>query len=132
MSLCSPQRPRFRGSAEQRSTQMLNSLLALLFVFALLGGCLWLLRRWSPHKTQGRNLSVVETLPLGPNKTLSLVRVGQRLFLLAATNERMSLISELDPEELSEGLPDEARASPFSALFSRRLPRASEQASEHS
>ena len=111
---------------------MLNSLLALGFVFALLGGCLLLLRRWSPHKIQGRNLAVVETLPLGPNKTLSLVRVGQGLFLLAATNERVSLISELDPDAMSDCLPEEGKVLPFSALFSRRLPRASEQASEHS
>ncbi len=111
---------------------MLNSLLALLFVFAMLGGCLWLLRRWSHEKIQGRNLSVLETLPVGPSKTLSIVRVGQRLFLLAATNERVSLISELDSDELSESAPDDAKVSPFSALFSRRLPRGSERVSEHS
>ena len=111
---------------------MLNSLLALLFVFALLAGCLWLLRQWSSNQRQGRNLAVVETLAVGPNRTLSLVRVGPRLFLLAATNERMSLISELNPDELTECPAGETKVSLLSGLLSPRVRRASERISEPS
>ena len=111
---------------------MLNSLLALLFVFALLAGCLWLLRQWGSNPRQGRNLAVVETLAVGPNKTLSLVRVGPRLFLLASTNERMSLISELNPDELAECPAEETKASLLSGLLSPRVRRASERISEPS
>ncbi len=111
---------------------MLDSVLALLFVFALLAGCLWLLRQWGSKQAGGGNLAVVETLAIGPNKTLSLVRVGPRLFLLAATNERVSLVSELNPDELADCPAPETKASLLSGLLSNRLRRPSEGISEPS
>ena len=80
---------------------MLSSLLALMFVFGLLGGALFLLRRWSRATTKGHHLDVVETVALGPGKSLSVVAVGSRSFLLAATNDRISLVSELETSDLN-------------------------------
>ena len=79
---------------------MLSSLLALMFVFGLLGGALFLLRRWGRAPTKGHHLEVVETVALGPGKSLSVVAVGSRSFLLAATNDRISLVSELETGDL--------------------------------
>ncbi len=79
---------------------MLSSLLALLFVFGLLGGALFLLRRWGQPSAKGQHLEVVETVALGPGKSLSLVAVGNKSFLLAATNDRISLVSELQASDL--------------------------------
>ena len=80
---------------------MLSSLLALTFVFGLLGGALFLLRRWGRATTKGHHLDVVETVSLGPGKSLSVVAVGSRSFLLAATNDRISLVSELETSDLN-------------------------------
>ena len=79
---------------------MLSSLPALIFVFGLLGGALFLLRRWGRAATKGHHLEIVETLALGPGKSLSVVAVGRRSFLLAATNDRISLVSELETNDL--------------------------------
>ena len=79
---------------------MLSSLLALLFVFGLLGGALFLLRRWGQPSAKGQHREVVETVALGPGKSLSLVGVGNKSFLLAATNDRISLVSELQASDL--------------------------------
>ena len=79
---------------------MLSSLLALMFVFGLLGGALFLLRRWGRPATKGHHLEVVETLALGPGKSLCMVTAGSRSFLLAATNDRISLVSELETSDL--------------------------------
>ena len=79
---------------------MLSSLLALMLVFGLLGGALFLLRRWGRATTKGHHLEVVETVALGPGKSLSVVAVGRRSFLLAATNDRISLVSELETSDL--------------------------------
>lgn len=79
---------------------MLSSFLALMFVFGLLGGALFLLRRWGRATTKGHHLEVVETVALGPGKSLSVVTVGSRSFLLAATNDRISLVSELETSDL--------------------------------
>lgn len=79
---------------------MLESLLALLFVFGLLAGALWLLRRGAVGKVKGRHMEVIETVAVGAGKGLSIVRVGGRCFLLASGNEGVSMIAELDPAEL--------------------------------
>ena len=79
---------------------MLSSLLGLMFVFGLLGAALFLLRRWGRATTKGHHLEVVETVVLGPGKSLSVVAVGRRSFLLAATNDRISLVSELETSDL--------------------------------
>ena len=79
---------------------MLSSLLALMFVFGLLDGALFLLRRWGRATTKGQHLEVVETVALGAGKSLSLVAVGRRSFLLATTNDRISLVSELQTSDL--------------------------------
>ena len=71
-----------------------------MFVFGLLGGALFLLRRWGRAPTKGHHLEVVETVALGPGKSLSVVAVGSRSFLLAATNDRISLVSELETGDL--------------------------------
>ena len=111
---------------------MIDSVLALAFVFALLAGCLWLLRQWGSKQPQGRHLAVIETLTVGPNQTLRLVRVGPRLFLLSSTNEHVSLISELNPDELVECPAAETKVPLLSGLLSPRLRRASERISEPS
>ena len=88
---------------------MLSSLLALTFVFGLLGGALFLLRRWGRATTNGHHLDVVETVALGPGKSLSVVAVGSRSFLLAATNDRISLVSELETSDLNISTVDSPR-----------------------
>ena len=79
---------------------MLSSLLALMFIFGLLGGALFFLRRWGRVTTKGHHLEVVETVALGPGKSLCMVTAGSRSFLLAATNDRISLVSELETSDL--------------------------------
>ncbi len=79
---------------------MLSSLLALIFVFGLLAGALFLLRHWGRASTKGHTLKVVETVDIGPGKSLSLVAVGSKGFLLAATTDRIYLVSEIEVSDL--------------------------------
>ena len=80
---------------------MLSSLLALIFVLGLLGGALVILRRWGRPAAKGHHLEVVETVTLGPGKSLSMVAVGPRRLLLAATNDRITLVGELAAGDLN-------------------------------
>ena len=85
---------------------MLPSVLSVLLVLALLGGLLLWLRRLSPARARGSCLSLLDTLHMGNGKALSIARVGDRCFLLAATQERIALIAELEAGDL----PQETRA----------------------
>ena len=84
---------------------MWTPLLALAFVFGLLGGVLWLLRRFGAVQRQGCHLSLIESVSLGPGKSLSLVRVAGRCFLVGATKDQVSTVAELSMAELTANEP---------------------------
>jgi flagellar biosynthetic protein FliO len=69
----------------------LQPILAVILVLSLLGGSLWFLRRRGIASFRGfpagtanaRQLKVVERVPLGAQHALHLVRVGDKLMLVA-------------------------------------------------
>jgi flagellar biogenesis protein FliO len=57
---------------------------AIVFVAALLGGALFLLKKRSSPALPGlHRLEVIERVPLGPQHALHLVRAGDRMVLIA-------------------------------------------------
>jgi len=78
---------------------------AVAAVLGLLGATLWWLRRrgyaaWAPgKKTGGRRLEALERLPLGPQHTLHLVRVGETELLLASSPAGCALVRSFPKEE---------------------------------
>jgi len=59
-----------------------------------------ILRRLQDRVAAGRLLQVLESAPLGRGGQLTLVKIGERCFLLAATPERIAVVSEFDAERL--------------------------------
>jgi flagellar biogenesis protein FliO len=92
----------------------IRELLALVFVFGLLLGLLWLSRAkaspWgikSPFGiklTQGSagRLAVLDRLALTPANSLHLVRADQRTFLLSVDGSGIAVLSEMTVPEKSE------------------------------
>lgn len=52
-------------------------------------------------KGKNKNLKVVETLPLGFDKSLLLVKAGEQYLLLGSTQKNISFISVIDQEKLA-------------------------------
>lgn len=89
-------------------TDNVQPILAVVFVLALLGGVLYFLRQrgvasfasfpgagtFARQPATVRQLKVVERVPLGPHHALHLVRVGERLILVATAPGSCQL---LDP-----------------------------------
>ena len=69
--------------------EAIQQVAAVATVLLLLGGTLWLLRRRGfagvalGKKPAGRRMECLQRLPLGPQHTLHLVRVGETELLLA-------------------------------------------------
>jgi flagellar biogenesis protein FliO len=92
-------------------TDILQPLSAIILVLSLLGGALYLLRRTgyasfpasaSPFAKQGiapRQLKVLERVPLGAQHALHLVRVGDRLILIATAPGSCHMIDSAVGEE---------------------------------
>jgi flagellar protein FliO/FliZ len=87
---------------------MLASAASLALVLALLGGLLWWVRRTRPKGASGgRQMQVVESVALGREQFLHLVRVGERALVVGSTARRCDLICELEalPAEEPAGVP---------------------------
>lgn len=73
------------------------------FVLAILYGAMWALRRFSGRQLlarKGPSISVVETAHLGPGRAVHLVNVGNKIVLLGATSQHVSLLAELAAADL--------------------------------
>jgi flagellar biosynthetic protein FliO len=82
---------------------------AVVLVLALLGATLWVLRRRgfagvrALTKSGGRRLECLERLPLGPQHTLHLVRLGETEILLASSPSGCVLLETVAPRAAGAG-----------------------------
>ncbi len=92
---------------------VVRTLLSLLVVLGLLGGCLWLIRRggWQGGlRTGPRPVQVETAVSLGDRRQLVIVSVEGRRLLLGVTQMHVALVTELS-----------ASASAFSDELAIRL-----------
>lgn len=75
--------------------QMLGS---LLLVMALLAVCWVVIRKVLPRITRGggRHLKVLDTVCLGPHKTVYLIQVGNRKVLVGGSRDRLTMLTTVD------------------------------------
>jgi flagellar biosynthetic protein FliO len=78
----------------------------LVLVVGVIWGAVWVMR-WYVQRTNGsattagRQVQIIETRALGPNRSLQLVRLGGRAVLLGVTPDRINSLLEIDdPEEV--------------------------------
>jgi flagellar biosynthetic protein FliO len=82
--------------------EMIDQVAAIVVVLGLTAGVAWWLRRRGmlpaalPRKTMGKRLESLDRLPLGPQHTLHLVRVGEKALLVAATPAGCALLDSAD------------------------------------
>ena len=81
--------------------EAMEQAIAVLTVLALLGATLWWLRRRGfaglalPKRLGERRMQCLERMPLGPQHTLHLVRVGEEELLLASSPGGCALVENL-------------------------------------
>lgn len=80
---------------------MISVFLKLLLVIMLIIGAAIVAKRWMSGAVQGktRQMQVIETLPLNPKRALHIIKVGNQTLLIGATDQNITLISELDLAE---------------------------------
>ena len=88
----------------------------LLLVVGVIWAAVWVMR-WYVQRTNGsaasagRQVQIIETRTIGPNRSLQLVRLGGRAVLLGVTPDRINSLLEIDDPDEVERLA-EAAATP--------------------
>jgi flagellar biogenesis protein FliO len=75
-----------------------STLITSIFFIVVLGGiALYISKKFMPklRPTSGQNISIRETIHLGPNKTMHLVEVGKKKFLVGSTSENISMLADV-------------------------------------
>lgn len=87
-----------RQFGDSGSASPLWQMLGMVLVIGVFGiGGLWFVKRLVPkiQQRRGRNIAVLETACLGPSRSVHLLRVGDREFLVASTRERISMLADV-------------------------------------
>ena len=73
---------------------------------------------------RGGNLQVVESIAVGAQSMIQLIKAGDKYLVVGITKERVTLLAELSKEEVSEPEAPELPTVPFNKVLSRFLPQA--------
>jgi flagellar protein FliO/FliZ len=90
------------------SGTIVRTIVALVIVIAVIYGLTWILKqsRSSRNPSVGEGLAQIASLPLGPNRSITLVRVGAELHMLGVAEHGINGIRVFTEEEAYElGIP---------------------------
>lgn len=101
----------------QSPVSVVLSLLGGLMLFALVLLLAWFCTRWiggyyRSRGVQGGTVRVLERTVIGPDRTLMVVRAGERVWLLGVTPQNITPIGELSPDAYPEDEAQEALRVP--------------------
>lgn len=109
--------------------QLIGSL--IIFVFVLL--LVYLVTRWMGSVQRGqshhKNLHIVETIGVGNNKMISIIRAGTQYLVVAIGKDEVHLLTKLSREELADLSFEEKMNAPsenFAEVFKKlkqKLPK---------
>lgn len=85
-------------------------LLGMIVVFVLVLAATYYATKWiarsgavQPHS---KNIKVIETFKIAPNKYIQIVQLGSRYYAIGVTKENIAFLSALDEEQLDLQEPD--------------------------
>jgi flagellar protein FliO/FliZ len=101
------------------------TVLGLLIVFAAVLFLAWLTTKVLGKRMAGsvknKNMRIVETLPIGMDRCLYLIRVGKKYFLFHGSRKSLEMVSEieLDDEAIEnlENAPENTKVFDFKRIF---------------
>ena len=72
-------------------------MLSIVFIIILGAAALFMTKKFLPKiaKLQGKEIRVIETVHLGPRKSVHLLEIGSRRFLIGSTNENIRKLADL-------------------------------------
>ena len=86
------------GGAGNNTSDYLQTMMKSILMIIVLGGVAYYIsKKFMPklRPTSGQDINIRETIHLGPNKTMHLVEVGKKKFLVGSTSENISMLADV-------------------------------------
>ena len=88
------------------SFQSFVELIGVLIIFVFVLIITWLTTRWMANYQKGhsnnKNLNLVETVRVGNNKMVSILKAGKKYYVISVGKEEIHLLGELSEEDLDD------------------------------
>ena len=100
--------PNFPRSPDLSGTEIFYKIMfAVVLIIALGAAAIFMTKKFLPKiaKLQGREIRVIETVHLGPRKSVHLIEIGTRRLLIGSTNENIRKLADLT--EFSSDMPNQ-------------------------
>lgn len=80
-------------------------LLGMVVVFVLILAATYYVTKWIARsgaiQPSSKNIKVIETFKIAPNKYIQIIRLGSRYYSIGVTKEHITFLSALDEEQLN-------------------------------
>ena len=90
------------GSTLESIGQLISVLFIFIFVLVLCFYTTKFIGGYSKQRSNNKNLKIIETIGLGPNKTIVLVEAGDTYLVVAVGKENVSLLTQLSRDQLKD------------------------------
>ncbi len=100
----------FPGNSAINGTEIFYKIMLSVVLVLILGAAaVFMIKKYFPNiaKLQGKEIHVIETVHLGPRKSVHLIEIGKRRFLIGSTNENISKLADLTDFSSSMPLQEE-------------------------
>jgi flagellar protein FliO/FliZ len=94
--------PQSKAPAGSAGGSLVRTFVGLAIVIAVIYGLYWVLKQIKASKEEkasGRGLAAMATLPLGPNRSLQLVRAGREIVLLGVSEHGVTPVRTYSEDE---------------------------------
>ncbi len=71
------------------------------------------------NSVSGKNIKIIERVALGQDKGLTLCKICNKVYLIAVSNQSISILAELNPEDFVEK--EEEQKTNFVELFNKAI-----------
>lgn len=118
------------SSSVKNFLQLIGVLLVFIFVLALTYFCTRWIAKYQKGINVNKNIHVIETFRLTNNKFIQVIEVGERCLVIAICKDTVTMLCEIEKEELS-WVPEESGRTPavnesfqeLLAKFKDKIPR---------
>lgn len=99
--------------------QFLTALVIFIFVLAITWFTTRYIANFQKQSMSGRNIEVIETTRITPNKHLQIIKVGEQYLLIAVCKDTVTMLAQLDGEQLIMGNTDSTIPMNFSDILKK-------------